>query len=253
MLSVRVITCLLYKGQGLVKTVQFSKPKYVGDPINAIKIFNEKEVDELVFLDIDATKEKRKPNLKLIEEVAGECFMPLSYGGGIKSISDIREILGVGVEKVIINSSAVENPDFIREAVDKFGSSTIVVSIDYKKNFLGNLAVYSFNATKRQKIGPIALATKMQEIGAGEIIFNAIDKDGMMTGYDVDFLKRAVEALSVPVIACGGAGSLDDIRKVVKEAGVAAVAAGSLFVFYGPHKAVLINYPNYQTLEKTLN
>lgn len=253
MLSVRIIPCLLYRSKGLVKTIKFNKDKYIGDPINAIKIFNDKEVDELIFLDIDASKHKTKPNLNLIEEIASECFMPLSYGGGINNITDIKNILGLGVEKVIINTAAIENNRFIKEAVNKFGSSTIVISIDYKRNLFGNIAVYSYNGTQRQKFGPIKFAQEMQSIGVGEIMFNSIERDGMMTGYDIVFLKRAVESLSIPVIACGGAGSLNDIKNVVNEASVSAVAAGSLFVFYGPHKAVLINYPKYETLKTTLN
>ena len=253
MLSVRIIPALLYKKKGLVKTVKFSNPKYVGDPINAIKIFNEKEVDELIFLDIDASKENRTPNLKLIEEIAGECFMPLSYGGGITNIEEIRSILSVGVEKVIINTSALKNPNLIKEASEKFGSSTIVVSIDYKNNFFGKLSVYSVNGTKKEKFGPIELALKMQELGAGEIMFNSISRDGTMEGYDIELLERAVKQLKIPVIACGGAGKISDLSEVIKKANVSAAAAGSLFVFYGPHKAVLINYPDSKTLKQIVS
>ena len=253
MLAVRVIPCLLYKGKGLVKTVKFSKTTYVGDPINAIKIFNEKQVDELVFLDIDATKEKRKPNFKLIEEIAGECFMPLCYGGGLSSVDDIRKVLSLGVEKVIINTQAVKNPDFIKEAVQKFGSSTIVISVDYKNNFFGNISIYTANGSKNAKVDPIMFAEKMQELGAGEVMFNCISRDGMMDGYDVEFLERAVKSLKIPVIACGGAGKVEDLTEVVKKTKVAAVAAGSLFVFYGPHKAVLINYPNQKKLKQIVS
>jgi cyclase len=235
-----------------VKTRKFSSPVYVGDPINAIKIFNDKEVDELIFLDIDATKTDREPNLKLIEEIAGECFMPLSYGGGIKSIKHIESILKLGVEKVIINSYAMENPNFIKEAAKIFGSSTIVVSIDYKNDLFGNSYVYTNSGTKKNKIKPIHHCKIVEEMGAGEIMLNSIARDGQMKGFDIELLKEAVASVSIPVICCGGAGSLADVKKVVDETSVAAVAAGSIFVFHGPHNAVLINYPNQKELKNIL-
>lgn len=252
MLSTRVIPSLLLKGDGLVKTKKFSSPVYIGDPINAIKIFNDKEVDELVFLDITATKEGRKPNLRLIEEIAGECFMPLSYGGGIKSVSDIEQILKVGVEKVVINSHAIEKPQFITEAATVFGSSTIIVSIDYKKDFFGNSYIYTEAGTRKRKVKPLEFCKVAEEMGAGEIMLNSIQRDGEMKGYDLEFLRTAVESVSIPIICCGGAGRLSDIKEVVEKTGVAAVAAGSIFVFHGPHNAVLINYPKQEELKNIL-
>ncbi len=253
MLKIRVIPCLLLRDEGLVKTIKFKNPVYVGDPINAIKIFNDKEVDELVFLDIDATRQNREPNFKVIEEIASECFMPLAYGGGIKTIGHIRQILKLGVEKVIINSAALTQPSFIKEASDAFGSSTIVVSIDFKKNWRGNYEVYTHNGKNKTKKGPVAIAKKMEEEGAGEILLNAIDRDGVMKGYDLNLLNSVTQELTIPVVCSGGAGKIEDFGAAVHDGGASAVAAGSLFVFHGPHKAVLINYPAISKLENILN
>ena len=252
MLQVRVVPVLLLKGQGLVKTVQFKNEKYIGDPINAIKIFNVKEVDELAFLDITASKEKREPNYNLIHQIAGECFMPLSYGGGIKTVEQIRKILSLGVEKVIINTAAAENPNFIRQGADLFGSSTIVVSIDIKKNLFGKNTVYTCDGTINTKKNPIEYARYIEQQGAGELLINSIDADGMMKGYDIELVKNIVDAVNIPVICCGGAGKIDDIQAVVQKTNVSGVAAGSMFVYQGPHKAVLISYPDYKTLQAIL-
>ena len=251
MLKVRVIPCLLLRNNGLVKTVKFKDPKYVGDPINAVKIFNEKEVDELIFLDITATEEKKKPNFKLIRDIAGECFMPLAYGGGIRNIEDIREILALGAEKVILNSYAIENPSFIREASFLFGSQSIVVSIDIKKSLFGKYEIYVARGTKNTKIDPVRLAVNMAELGAGEIFLNSVDRDGTQQGFDGDLIKRVASTVDIPIIACGGAGKLEDFVEAV-QAGASAVAAGSFFVFHGKHRAVLISYPEYHTLEEIL-
>lgn len=250
MLKTRVIPCLLLKNNGLVKTVKFKDPTYVGDPINAVKIFNDKEVDELVFLDITATPDNRRPQMKLISQIASECFMPLGYGGGIRSIDDIREILNLGVEKVIINSYAAENPAFIREASELFGSQSIVVSIDVKKNFFGKYEVCIRSGENRTKMHPVDFAAKMQEMGAGEIFLNSIDRDGMMKGFDLELIKIVSEAVSIPVIACGGAATTSHFAEAVKSSGASAVAAGSMFVFHGKFRAVLINYPSYRELEQ---
>lgn len=239
----RVIPCLLLKDRGLVKTVKFKDPKYIGDPINTVRIFNDKEVDEIVLLDITATIKKSKPNLRLIYEIASECFMPLAYGGGINQIEDIKQILSVGVEKVIINSFAFENPNFVREAADRFGSQSIVVSIDVKKNFFGRYEVYTHGGRRGTKQNPIDFASKMQEFGAGEILLNSIDMDGGMKGYDIELIKSVSENLKIPLIACGGAGRLEDFKEAIQKGGASAVAAGSFFVFQGPNKAVLISYP----------
>lgn len=252
MLKTRVIPCLLLKNRGLVKTIKFKDPKYVGDPINAVKIFNEKEVDELLFLDITATVENRKPNFSIISDIASESFMPFGYGGGVKDLNDMKELFNLGVEKVIINSYAVENPEFIKRAADLFGSQSVVVSIDVKKTLIGKYEVFTYGGKKNTKLEPVKFAIKMQEMGAGEIFLNSIDRDGTMQGYDIELIKNVSQSLSVPVIACGGAGKIEDFAEAVKKGGASAVAAGSMFVFHGKHRAVLINYPSVQILERVL-
>jgi len=247
----RVIPVLLLKNSGLVKTVQFKNPVYVGDPINAVKIFNDKEVDELIFLDITAGITKKGPPLKLIADIAGECFMPLCYGGGIKNIEQIREILNLGVEKVSINTHAAKNSGFIREASEKFGSSTIVVSIDVKKNFFGKYEVFSDSG--KTKTDPVKFAVEMNKCGAGELLLNSIDRDGTMNGYDLELLKKVSSEVDIPVVACGGAGNLQHFKSAIQLGGASAVAAGSMFVFHGPHKGVLISYPSQEELKKTFN
>ena len=250
MLKTRVIPCLLLRDLGLVKTVKFDNPKYVGDPINAVKIFNDKEVDELIFLDITATTENKKPNFELLSRIASEAFMPFSYGGGIRSIDDIKKILEIGVEKVIINTYAYENPGFIKDASIKFGSQSIVVAIDVKKKKEG-YRVFVNSGRKKTEKDPVEYASELEKMGAGEIFLNSIDKDGTMEGYDINLIKKISSVLSVPLIVCGGAGKLEDFRQAV-EAGASAVAAGSLFVFIGPYRAVLITYPEKSKLEKIL-
>jgi cyclase len=246
----RVIPCLLLKGQGLYKTVKFKDPKYVGDPINAVKIFNEKEVDELVFLDISASIENKQPNFAKIEEIAGECFMPLAYGGGIKSLDDIRTLFSIGIEKVVINSYAISHPEFIREASDRYGAQSIVVSIDVKKNLLGHYDVMTHSGTKKTRCDPVITAKDMIDAGAGEIFLNSIDRDGTMLGYDLSLIKNVTSNIEVPLIACGGAWTLDHMEEAVKTANASAVAAGSMFVFQGKHRAVLITYPVYNDIKK---
>jgi cyclase len=252
MLRVRIIPCLLLRGQGLVKTITFKEPKYVGDPINAVKIFNEKEVDELILVDITATVEQKPPSMKLIEEIARECFMPVCYGGGIRSVQHIQDILSVGIEKVAINSYAIENPSFIQSAAEAFGSQSIVVSMDVKKNLLGKYEVYSHAGKKATGLDPVAFALQMEAMGAGELFVNSIDRDGTMSGYELTLIKKISEAVSIPVIACGGAGKIADFAEIIKQTGIKAVAAGSLFVFYGKHRAVLINYPAPEEIESAL-
>lgn len=253
MLRTRVIPCLLLKNKGLVKTAKFRQPKYVGDPINAIKIFNEKEVDELIFLDTTATIENRRPPIKLISQIATECFMPFCYGGGIRSVEDIAELFTLGVEKVAINSQAVENPALIKQAAELFGSQSIVVSIDVKKNWFGKYRVWTHGGSKASKLDPVDFAVQMQDMGAGELFLNSIDRDGTMAGYDIDLIKQVSEAVRIPVIACGGAGSLDDFADAIKKGGASAVSAGSMFVFQGSNRAVLITYPSIKDLERKLN
>lgn len=245
----RVIPVLLLRNAGLVKTTLFKDPKYLGDPINAVKIFNDKEVDELIFLDILATPENRKPSLDFLKEIAEECFMPLSYGGGIKTIDEIKDILKVGIEKVIINTHAVEEKDFIKKAVERYGSSTICVSIDVKKNFWGKYEIYTHGGKTNSKKDPVQFAIEMDEAGAGEMMVNSIDRDGMMKGYDQELIKLITSKVGMPVIACGGANSLDDFSQAIHQSGASAVAAGSMFVFHGKHKAVLISYPEQKDLK----
>jgi cyclase len=249
MLKTRVIPCLLLKGGGLVKTVRFDKPKYVGDPINAAKIFNEKEVDEILVLDIEATKENRKPHIEAITEIDSECFMPMCYGGGIRSIEDIKEILKAGVEKVVINTQAVENPAFIYQASQVFGTQSIVVSIDVRKNMAGDYIVFTHGGTVPTSLDPITLATQMEKMGCGEILLNSIDRDGTMQGYDTGLIRNITQVVTVPVIACGGAGCLAHFAEAIEIGRSSAVAAGSLFVFQGRYRAVLINYPSRRELE----
>jgi cyclase len=248
MLITRVIPCLLLKGRGLVKTVRFKEPTYVGDPINAIKIFNEKEVDELVFLDITATLEKRPPPYQVITEIASECFMPLAYGGGIRDMKEIEKIFGLGVEKVCLNTAAVENPDLVREAARAFGSQSIVVSVDVKKSLFGKYEIFTRAGRRRARADLLSHVRRMEELGAGELLLTSIDRDGTRQGYDLDLIARVSEAVGIPVIACGGAGGLPDLTAAVKS-GAAAAAAGSLFVFHGRHRAVLISYPSREELD----
>jgi imidazole glycerol-phosphate synthase subunit HisF len=249
---VRVIPVLLLKNSGLYKSVKFKDPKYVGDPINAIKIFNEKEVDELVLLDINATLENKEPQYELIKSIASECFMPLCYGGGISRIDQIEKLLSLGVEKVCINSNAIKNPAFISEASKIFGSSTIVVSIDVKKNIWGKYHIYSQSGKINTGLDPVKFAVEMEENGVGELMINSIDKDGTMLGYDTEIIKKVSTSVSVPVIAMGGAGEFSHLAKAITEGHASAVAAGSFFVFHGKHRAVLITYPSYEKMD-TLN
>jgi len=243
----RVIPILLYSGEGLVKTVSFKKPVYIGDPINAVRIFNEKEVDELVFLDLNVCQRRNKPNMAMLEEISSECFMPLSYGGGISSVEDVVALNRVGVEKAIINTAGVLSDGFLREAASRCGSSSIVASIDYKKDLFGRVKVYVKGGSQKTSWNPIDLALKYQEDGVGEIMINSIDRDGQMNGYDLDLARTLNQHLSIPYILAGGAGSKSHLREGF-ETGASAVAAGSLFVFQGPHKAVLISYVNQEDL-----
>lgn len=241
---------MLLKNRGLVKTIKFKDPKYIGDPLNALKIFNEKEVDELIFLSIDSTLNDTEPPFDLIEDIAKECFMPFCYGGGIKSINQIKRILQLGVEKVAINSAAYTDPEFIREACSVFGSSTIVVSIDVKKNIFGRYQVYVKGGKENTKLDPLDYALRMEQLGVGELFVNSIDRDGTYSGYDLTLINKISSAVGVPVIACGGAGTLKDFVDASVYSGASAVAAGSLFVFHGKHKAVLITYPRYEELKE---
>lgn len=253
MLKTRVIPTLLLRGAGLVKTTGFRNPVYVGDPINAVRIFNEKEVDELVLLDITASRTGKGPAFATIENIASECFMPVGYGGGISTVEQIRKILNMGVEKVVVNAAALRNPQLVRDAVREFGSQAIVVSVDVKRKLLGRYEVYGDGGTKPTGHDPVAYARQIEERGAGEILLTAIDRDGTMKGYDVELVLKVTSAVSIPVIASGGAGTIADFGIASKRAGAAAVAAGAMFVFHGPHRAVLITYPSNAELSAVLN
>lgn len=253
MLLTRVMPCLLLRNTALVKTVQFKNASYVGDPVNTVKIFNEKEVDELILLDITATNENRDPNFDLIAEIATECFMPFTYGGGVNSIESLAELFAVGVEKVALNSKAVESPEFVREASARFGSQAIVISIDVKKKMFGGYEVISRSGKNKSGHDPVSFARLMEEKGAGEILLNAIDRDGLMDGYDLDLIASVSEAVTLPVIACGGAGSVEDFGRAVNEAGASALAAGSMVVYQGLNRAVLINFPTQAELSAVVD
>jgi len=248
----RVIPVLLIDNGRLVKTINFTKKIYIGDPINAIKIFNEKGADEVIVLDITKDKNYKKPNFSLISKLASECFMPFSYGGGVKSESDLLKILALGVEKVSINTYAIENPLFIKKISDKVGSSTIVVSIDVNKNIFGKYNIFSHNGTKKNKKDLAEYILMIQEYGAGEILLNSIHRDGTFSGYDIDLIKTVSQVTNIPLTVCGGASSVDDFIKAIKIGGASAVAAGSLFVFHNNSRAVLINTPGDEILNKLL-
>jgi cyclase len=249
----RVIPVLLIKDGGLVKSIKFKNHRYVGDPINAVKIFNEKEVDEIVILDISASKEKKAPNIKMIAEIAGEAFMPLSYGGGITTIAEVKNILYQGVEKVIFNSSAINKPNLITETASRFGSSSTVVSIDVKKNIWGQYKVFGFNGQRNTGIDVVEFAKNMENMGAGEIFLNSIDRDGTFFGFDIPLIKTISDKVTIPVIACGGAKSEVDLAQAINEGNASGVAAGSMFVFQGIHRAVLISYPNWKEMQNQFN
>lgn len=243
MLKKRVIPVILLEDSYIVKTINFTNPKYIGDPINAVRIFNEKEVDELIIIDINATKNKSGPDFKLINELATECFMPLTYGGGITKIEDIKNLFYTGIEKVTINHACTNNFHLIKEASKIFGSQSIIYSIDIiRKN--KQYFIYDYvNKTVSEE--PYSNIIEAEKNGAGELFLNIVSDDGAMSGYDIDFFKYISNKVSIPIIACGGAGSIDDIIQLFDQTDVSAAAAGSLFVYKGKHKAVLITYPKF--------
>lgn len=244
----RVIPCLLLHNGGLVKTTKFKNPKYVGDPINAIRIFNDKEVDELVVLDIAASQEHREPNYALIEQFAGECFMPLCYGGGIHSVEQARRLFELGVEKVCLQTAALRDIAVISRIAERFGSQSVVISADVKKNWFGARRLYAAASRKIISYSWLEYLRAAVSAGAGEVMLNAVDQDGVMQGMDLELIREAAAALPVPLIAVGGIGSLRHIKEAI-DAGASAVAAGAFFVFQGRHRAVLITYPQYHELE----
>lgn len=247
----RLIPLLLFNGVGLVKTRRFTDAQYLGDPLNAVRIFNEKEVDELIFLDITATAEGREPNESMIADVASECFMPIGYGGGIRNINQMQRIFRLGVEKICLNSAAIERPELVSEAAAVFGSQSVIVSIDVKRNWFGRHEVVAANGRRSTGLTPVAHARSMQQHGAGELLVTSTDRDGMLTGYDLDLIRSVSAAVTVPVVAAGGAGKLDHLSDAIA-AGASAVAAGALLVLHGRHRAVLISYPSSEELDEAL-
>lgn len=245
----RVIPCLLLQDGGLVKTRQFGHPKYVGDPINAVRIFNDKYVDELIFLDIRASRLNLEPDYDLIERIAGECFMPLCYGGGVKSLAQAKRLVSLGVEKIAVNSASIHDPDLIQQLVAELGAQSVVGAIDIKRNFWGHERVYDASRKRLTAITPEAHLKNLIAAGVGEILINDVDRDGMFNGYNIERLQRLSQISGVPLVACGGAKDLDDMQQAFDN-GASAAAAGSMFVFYGPHRAVLITYPEYAQVKK---
>ncbi len=253
MLRPRLIPCLLVHNRGLVKTIKFAEPKYVGDPINAVRIYNEKEVDELVVLDIDATRLGREPDYRMIANLANECRMPLCYGGGIRTHEQIERIIGLGVEKVALSAAVVHEPELVSSAAARVGSQSIVAVLDVKyTGLMRRPEVVTHNATVRTGLDPFVFANRLQGLGAGEIVLNSVDRDGTMQGYDMGLVDRLRECVRLPVTFLGGAGSLSDIEQLYAAEGIVGAAAGSLFVFKGKYRAVLINYPSRAEKEALL-
>lgn len=252
MLRPRIIVSLLIKDNGLVKTTKFKDPRYLGDPMNAVRIFNEKEVDELAVFDISATVNSKGPNLKLIEHLAEECRMPLCYGGGITKVEEAQQIFSLGVEKIALSAAAFSNPKLITDLADKVGAQSVVVVLDVKKKLFGGYEVYTHNGKKSIGKNPFELIAHFQQLGAGEIVINNIDEDGMMKGYDLSLVEKARKATTLPLTVLGGVGNLDDIGRLIEQFGIIGAAAGSLFVYKGKLKGVLINYPNFEEKEQLL-
>ena len=249
MLRTRVIPCLLLDGESLVKTVRFKKPQYIGDPINTVRIFNELEVDELIFLDITATREGRRPNFKILQEIADECFMPLAYGGGIRSLEDAHRILSIGLEKVAINSFACEDPGFVTALAKRFGSQSVIVSMDVKKNLFGKHEVRTRSGERGTGWHPVDWARKLEELGAGELLVTAVDREGTWSGFDLELIRAVSDAVEIPVIAHGGAGCVSDIAQAVNEGGASAVALGSMVVFQAKGMGVLVSFPEVEGVD----
>jgi imidazole glycerol-phosphate synthase subunit HisF len=249
----RVIPCLLVHSDRLVKTERFGARRYVGDVMNALRIFNEKQVDEIAVLDIEAARSRRPPNMELIAELAGECFMPFAYGGGISQPEQVRAIIKAGVEKVIINTAAFEDPAFITRIAGDVGSQSIVVSIDVRRGWFGGKRVYTRSGANKTQYDPMAAAELAVRSGAGELIVHSIDRDGTMSGYDLDLVRSVAAHSPVPVVAIGGAASVSDLAAAVQVGGAAAAAAGAMFVFHGPHRAVLISYPSAAEVQRAVD
>lgn len=248
--SKRIIPCLLLRDRGFVKTRRFKDPVYLGDCFNTVRLFNEKEADELLILDIDATPAGKPPNFALLNDLAGECFMPVAYGGGIRTMADMRRLFKAGFEKISLNSEAMRNPDLIRTAAREFGSQSVIIAIDFRRKMLGRCEVFINGGRQGTGMDPVTVAKRAADLGAGEIFLNAIDRDGMMAGYDLEITRQVADAIAIPLVACGGAGSLRHFHDAIHQGGASAAAAGSFFVFVGKHHAVLITYPAYRDLVK---
>ncbi len=250
MLRPRIIPVLLLHNKGLVKSVNFKSYKYIGDPINAVRIFNEKEVDELAFFDIDASVLNQEPNYSLIEILANQSRMPLCYGGGVRTVKQAAKIFALGIEKIALSSAVVENPFLVTQIAERVGRQSVIVVLDIKKKLFGGYEIYTHNGQKNTGINPLKFVKELEQLGAGEIIINSIDNDGVMKGYDMNLIDKISESISIPLTVLGGAGSFTDMESVIEKHRVIGVAAGSLFIFKGPYKAVLINYPSQMEKNK---
>ena len=253
MLTTRIIPCLQLINGSLVKTVKFDKYGYIGDYINTVRIFNELEVDELCFLDIRASKEKRLPNIEVLHQIADECFMPLSYGGGINDLEIAKQVLSIGFEKVIVNTAAAKDPELVTRLSEHFGAQAVVASIDIKKNIWGNYHVYVNDGTEKFNKEPVEWAMELEKLGAGEILLTSIDREGTWSGFDTEITKKITSAVNIPVIANGGAGSLEHIRDVIKTGGASAVALGSMLVYQKKGMGVLVNFPDKEKLAQIIS
>lgn len=246
----RIIPCLTMINRGLYKTTIFAKPRYLGDPVNTLRLFNNKEVDEICILSIRNSTENKEPDLVFLKEIASEAFMPLSYGGGVKSLKQMEKLFCIGFEKIIANTAFNENPELVREAVKEFGSQSLVVSIDVRSDLFNRKSCWIKGGSVKLKNSPIDYAKKAEELGAGELLLQSIDRDGTMKGYDIDLIKNISDAVSIPVIACGGAKDINDVKQVLTDGHADAAAASSMFVYYGKQKAVLVSYPSEEELIK---
>jgi cyclase len=253
MLRTRVIPTLLLRDEALVKTIKYKKYGYIGDPANTVRIFNELEVDELVFLDILASKNKQEIKFDTLQDIANEAFMPLAYGGGIRTFEDAKRIFTIGFEKLIINSYAFENPKFISELANHFGNQSVIGSVDVKKDLFGKYKVFTHSATKNTKLNPVDWAIQLEKLGAGELLITSVDNEGTWQGYDYELIKQITDKVNIPVIANGGAGNLEHIETVVKQSKASAVAVGSMIVYQKKGYGVLVNFPDKKELEKIIN
>jgi imidazole glycerol-phosphate synthase subunit HisF len=252
MLKTRVIPCLQLIGDSLVKTIKFKNPSYIGDPINTVRIFNELEVDELCLLDITASQENREPPIEILQQISNECFMPLSYGGGLKDFDTAKKIMAIGFEKLVVNTQAWRRLELITKLSEHFGAQAVIGSIDVKKNLFGKYNVFISDGTEKIDMDVIDWAKKLQEAGAGEILITSMDKDGTWSGFDIELTRKVSDALSVPVIANGGAGSIAHIGEAVKKGNASAVCLGRMVVYQQKGMGVLVNFPDKTKIEGVL-